>query len=148
MHGSGLLGFFFQIPLWNCVTFSIYRRANQRNQNVIWGHRAPTLPNFILFTTYCFGARIVTHLKVYYYGKKLSLLVMTEINLKKKLKSSVKFVQKNPLWIRKCNWGKWKFLEMINTWKYFEQGKYLSIVSQTCNCCTGICKLAIYFPLE
>lgn len=58
--------------------FSIYRKANQRNQNDFRGHRAPTLPNFILFTTYCFGAGILAHLEVYYHGKKLSLVVMTK----------------------------------------------------------------------
>lgn len=85
--------------------FSIYRKANQRNQNDFRGHRAPTLPNSILFTTYCFGAGILAHLEVYYHGKKLSLVVMTKkenqtktYTHKKKAKVFfVKFVQKNPL---------------------------------------------------
>lgn len=79
--------------------FSVYRKANQRNQNDVWGHRAPTLPNFILFTTYCFGARIIKDLTVYYYEKKLFLLVMTKNKqTKKKAEVLCEICAKKPLY--------------------------------------------------
>lgn len=54
--------------------------------------RAPTLTNFILLTTYCFGAGIVKKFKINYYGKKYFLFVM-----KKKAEFFCEICEKNPL---------------------------------------------------